>query len=64
MATLNAENRVAPSALSGELEKEMSGRIEEAGARASDLEQQAREWRAVEAACQAALASLKEGRHG
>jgi hypothetical protein len=42
------------------LESETAKRADEADARASELERQAREWRAVERACRAALAALGE----
>lgn len=43
-----------------ELEKEFDGRAEDAGRRATELESQARQWRAVERACKAGLKALGE----
>jgi hypothetical protein len=42
------------------LRSELPKRIDEAQGRALDLERQAREWRAVEHACTAALRALDE----
>jgi hypothetical protein len=62
----NAVAEVLPEVLppSQQREKELAERSEQATHLAGNLEVQAREWRAVEAACSAALGSLKEGRHG
>jgi hypothetical protein len=59
MATIESVPMASPPAT--ELEKELSERCEDARGRASALEADAAQWRAVEHALMAALESLKRG---